>query len=174
MHLLARTTTSTTPKLLARQWLVLYQQGPVWVPPLVYTGLVSNLYLAFSSSSSCSSSSSSSFTTLHLAAAALTFSIIPITFLYLEPGINGACKWKVEMLLRKEEEEEGGFRMPPAKTLPSVVRHSASEASRKWAERADMADLVVAWARLNHARWVVGVVAGLVSFVASSGGGVLC
>ncbi|KAK4125880.1 hypothetical protein N657DRAFT_569457 [Parathielavia appendiculata] len=163
MHLLARTT-STTPKLLARQWLVLYQQGPVWVPPLIYTGFFSNLYVAFSPSSN------SFFITLHITAAALTFSIIPITFLYLEPGINGACKWKVEMLLRDAKEGGGGgFSMPSARTLPSVVRHSVRGGWQRWAERVEMADLVVTWARLNHARWVLGVVAGMVSFVASRG-----
>jgi hypothetical protein len=183
MLLLARTTTSSTPnpKLLARQWLALYQQGPVWVPPLIHTGLLSNLFLAFSSSSSShwhatpheQSSSSSLFFesfdsfTLHLAAAALTLSILPLTFVWLEPGINGACKWKAEMLLREE-----GFSLPERKrgslVAASVVRHSASETSKRWAEGAEMGELVVAWAGRNHVRWVLGIVAGVVSFAASS------
>jgi hypothetical protein len=180
MLLLARTTSSTgTPnsKLLARQWLALYQQGPVWVPPLIHTGLLANLYLAFSSSFSNATppgqlESSSSFNSfplsMHLTAAALTLSILPLTFLWLEPGINGACKWKAEMLLREE-----GFSLPERKkgalVAASVVRHSASETSKKWAEGAEMGELVVAWAGKNHVRWVLGVVAGVVSFVASSG-----
>src|SRR5690349_17373422 len=64
LHILASTTTSPTqaappnPKLLARQWLALYQLGPYWVAPLVHAGTLSNLYLAFYSHPSSSSSSS--------------------------------------------------------------------------------------------------------------------
>ncbi|KAK4236031.1 hypothetical protein C8A03DRAFT_17281 [Achaetomium macrosporum] len=173
MSLLAHTFPPSAPnsKLLAKQWLALYQQGPYWVPPLIHTGLLANLYLAASSSTT----SSCSFR-LYLAAAALTLSILPITFFYLEPGINGACKWKVERLLRKEEEEEEGgeFRLPAARVWwfkASVVRHSASEASKRWAEVAEMRELVLAWARRNHGRWVVAGLAGALSFVATLGGG---
>ncbi|KAK4035434.1 hypothetical protein C8A01DRAFT_17907, partial [Parachaetomium inaequale] len=154
-------TPNPTTKLLARQWLALYQLGPVWVPPLIHTGILSNLFLSFIHPSERN---------LYLLAAALTFSILPFTFLYLEPGINGACKWKVAGLLQDE-----GFAMPGRKkglVKPSVVRHSASESSKKWAEGVEMGVLVEAWAGRNHVRWVVGVGAGVVSFLAMGRGGV--
>ncbi|KAG7287134.1 hypothetical protein NEMBOFW57_006639 [Staphylotrichum longicolle] len=185
-YILASTTTSPTtrgtttpnPKLLARQWLALYQLGPYWVAPLIHAGTLSNLYLAFSSRPSSSSSSSSS-SNLHLLAALLTLSILPLTFLYFEPGINGACKWKAAALLRKDDhdDEQGGtavqLLLPERKgggvgvvVKASTVRHSASEASKRWAEREGMEGLVRAWAGRNHGRWVLGVVAGLVGFLA--------
>jgi hypothetical protein len=166
MSLLAQShAPNTNSKLLAKQWLALYKQGPRWVPPLIHTGFLANLYLAFRSSSSSSFSSR-----LYLAAAALTISILPITIFYFEPGINGACKWRVESLLQAQEgeDQEERFRMPEAKgwIKASVVRHSASEASKRWADRADMSELVVAWARGNHVRWVLTLCAGVLSFAA--------
>ncbi|KAK4149602.1 hypothetical protein C8A00DRAFT_18730 [Chaetomidium leptoderma] len=162
MHHLART--SPTPKLLARQWLALYQQGPRWVPPLINTAVLSNLFLAFYAVQTASQKY------LHLLAAALSFSILPMTFVYFEPGINGACKWKAGLLLSREdgfEMAEGGMNN---RIGVSVGRHSANEGARRWAEGVEMEALVVAWAGRNHGRWVLGVVAGVVSFWASRGG----
>lgn len=163
-------------KILARQWLALYQAGPRWVAPLVQTGFLSNLFLAFlhtrpghththTYTEGTSSGAHQSY--LYAAAALLTISILPITFLYLEPGINGACKWKAELLLRDEgftmaggsDDAKGGKRV-----AMSVARHSASERSKRWAEGAEMGTLVKEWARLNHGRWALGVLGGVVSF----------
>ncbi|EAQ87328.1 predicted protein [Chaetomium globosum CBS 148.51] len=201
MHLLAHTTTTTTAhrQLLARQWLALYQQGPRWVPPLVHTGVLANLYLAFAQPNHPQHPQHPQQQHLHLAAAALAFAVLPLTFLVFEPGINGACKWKAAALLRQrqegrggrgdrgeegggeageEEEEEDGRRNGLATTAttttllrPSVRRHSGGAATRAWAERADMAELVVAWARLNHLRWVLALLAGVVSFAGLVVGG---
>ncbi|KAH6632621.1 hypothetical protein F5144DRAFT_256723 [Chaetomium tenue] len=205
MHLLAHTTTTTTTttttahrQLLARQWLALYQQGPRWVPPLVHTGVLANLYLAFAQPNHPQHPQhpQQQHLHLHLAAAALAFAVLPLTFLVFEPGINGACKWKAAALLRQqqqegrgdregeeegeaEEEEEDGRRNGLATTAatttllrPSVRRHSAGVAARAWAERADMVELVGAWARLNHVRWVLALLAGVLSFAGLVVGGV--
>jgi hypothetical protein len=202
MSLLAATSPQPNNKLLATQWLAIYQAGPRWVPPLIYSGALANLFLAFSQpqpqplsqhDAATTITTTSTITTdlavfvsartLHLAAAALTLSIPPITVLYLEPGINGACKWKVQQILR-----EDGFSMPGAGEESSshggddggigsngvpgvgmwvlVGRHSASAAARKRAESVDMAELVRDWARVNFPRAAIGVVAGLVSFTA--------
>jgi hypothetical protein len=175
MLLLARTSPTANAPLLARQWLALYQQGPRWVPPLIQTGFLANLFLAFFSSSPTTPSQ----THLYTSAALLTLSILPLTFLHLEPGINGACKWKAAQLLKapKKEGEEGDEPAPPGPALlllpqkkgrfvmpVSVERHSASEASKRWAERTDMAGLVEAWAGINWGRVGLGVVAGGLSF----------
>ncbi|KAK4248098.1 hypothetical protein C7999DRAFT_13901, partial [Corynascus novoguineensis] len=168
---LRRTQIQIQTKLLARQWLALYQQGPRWVPPLVHTGALSNLYLAFSSSSSSGSGGSSS-PFLYLAAALVTFSVLPLTFLVMEPGINGACKWKVAEVLKGDKGDDGeSVNLPVARGggersigMPSVTRHSASEGSKRSAEEVGMGELVVSWARMNHMRWVMGIVAGGLSF----------
>ncbi|GAB1316586.1 hypothetical protein MFIFM68171_06796 [Madurella fahalii] len=160
--------TSPDHKTLARQWLAVYQQGPVFVPPLICIGTLASAYLSYLNppSSSFPSPRSSFLTaqTLYAAAAVLTLSIMPITFLYFEPGINGACKWKVQRLL-----EQDGFRMPEGEKgrIPRVDRHSASEASKEWAERAEMGELVRSWVRRNHGRWVVGLLAGGLSGLAT-------
>ncbi|KAL2267025.1 hypothetical protein VTJ83DRAFT_4302 [Remersonia thermophila] len=80
---------------LARQWYALYRQGPRWVPPVVLSGALSNLYLyLFAPDSQPSPYTRHSL----LAAALLTLSVLPLTFFYFEPGINGACKWKYAQL----------------------------------------------------------------------------
>jgi hypothetical protein len=175
MLLLARTSPTPNAPLHARQWLALNQQGPRRVPPLIQTGFLANLFLAFFSSSSPQTPSQ---THLYTSAALLTLSILPLTFLHLEPGINGACKWKAAQLLKTPKEKEGDEPAPPGPPLllllpqkkgrfavaASVERHSASEASKRWAERTDMAGLVEAWARVNWGRVGLGVVAGGLSF----------
>jgi hypothetical protein len=180
MLLLAQTSPTPNAKLLARQWLALYKQGPRWVPPLIQTGFLANLFLAFYSPSNTTPPQTQRQTYFYTAAALLTFSILPLTFLHFEPGINGACKWKAEQLLTltvtapKDKEEDGNGGTTPPLLLPkkkgrfavpvSVERHSASEASKRWAERTDMAGLVEAWAGINWGRVGLGVVAGGLSF----------
>ncbi|KXT15891.1 hypothetical protein AC579_5534 [Pseudocercospora musae] len=133
-------------KTMARQWLHGYQYGPLWVPPLIAPGTFSNIYLYTSTSNP-----------LYLLAAGLIFSILPITFLYMEPGINGACKWKVEILLREEKDFKA---MPNTRIFwPSAHKHGGTLKSRKWAEKTNMKELVLHWRFVNNFRWVIGGVA---------------
>ncbi len=136
--------------------------------------MLSNLFLAYhhhQSSSSLSTHSSSE--RLYLLAAVLTLSVLPITFLYFEPGINGACKWKVEALLKEDEDAE--FKLLPDKREGkgvgglSVKRHTAREAAKRWAEETGMGELVGQWVWRNDGRWVLGGVASGVSFLALRG-----
>ncbi|KAL2021114.1 hypothetical protein VTK56DRAFT_7533 [Thermocarpiscus australiensis] len=157
MCILAQT---SPPKLLAKQWLRLYQLGPYWVSPLLLLGALANAYLAWLARDASTSPPSP-----YSAAAVLALSVLASTFVYFEPGVNGACKWKAQDLLAEE-----GFRMPAFSGVPSARRHSATAASRAWAARADMRELVLAWARRNHARWVVALGAGMLSLYAVLGG----
>ena len=81
-----------------------------------------------------------------------------MTFAYFEPGINGACKWKVQSLLATE-----GFSMPGFNGIPSSVWHSATLTTKAWAEKLSMKELVEMWERRNHGRWVVSLLAAAVS-----------
>lgn len=134
-------------KVMARQWLQLYQSAPAWVQPVLMLGTLSNAYLAIST-----------FDPLYLAAVAANVSIVPITFMWFEPGINGACKWKIQGVLRDE-----GFVMPPGTLAPSPFRHSATAASKRWAEETELKDLVDGWGKRNHLRWILTTVAAVLS-----------
>ena len=143
-------------KLMAKQWLHGYQYGPYWVPPLIAPGTLANVYLAWSSQGQSGG-------LLHAMAAIAIFSILPITFLYMEPGINGACKWKVQSLL-----EDEGFSMPETSIfVPSSVKHGSTQASRRWAERTQMKELIQAWQRVNNVRWAVAGLATVLSGIAT-------
>lgn len=129
---------------MARQWLHGYQYGPYWVPPLIAPATFSNLYLALSSQDPVKRG-------LYVVAAMGIFSILPITFLYMEPGVNGACKWKVQSLLKEE-----GFHMPDTSVfVPSSVKHGSTAASRRWAEGSKMEELIRFWRKVNNVRWVI-------------------
>ncbi len=141
------------PKLMAKQWLTIYQCGPYWVRPLCAAGTLCNGYLAWIGSPGLQQN-------LYIAATIAMGSVLPITFLFFEPGVNGACKWKVQSLLRDE-----GFEMPPFNGLPSSVRHSATASTKAWADKTDMSELVSTWGQLNHGRWIIGLLAaGLSGF----------
>lgn len=145
-------------KVMAKQWLHGYQYGPAWVPPLVANGTLSNLYLAYLTSDSTRRN-------IYIAAALSIFSILPITFFYMEPGINGASKWKVQSLLKDE-----GFSMPDTTVyMPSSRKHGSTQASRRWAEKSDMKDLIKSWQKINNVRWVIGGVAATLSGWATFG-----
>ncbi len=137
------------PKIMARQWLQLYQRGPYWVVPSVISATIANLYLAWSDPSRRN---------IYAAGAALMWSILFITFLYFEPGINGACKWKVEILLASE-----GFKMPVFNGVPSSAQHSATLKTKLWAEKMSMKELVGIWAWRNHGRWIISLGAAVLS-----------
>jgi hypothetical protein len=137
---------------MAKQWYNGYSYGPYWVPPLVAPGTLANVYLALTSPNASSRN-------YYIAAAIGIFSILPITFFYMEPGINGASKWKVQTLLKNE-----GFSMPETSIFaPSSVKHGSTQASRKWAEETDMKELILFWRRVNNVRWVIGGIAAMLS-----------
>lgn len=139
-------------KIAAKQWYHGYSYGPMWVPPLIAPGTLSNIYLAILASDPARRN-------CYIAAAIGIFSILPITFFYMEPGINGASKWKAQSLLKDE-----GFNLPETTIfMPSSVKHGSTQASRKWAESTDMKDLIKFWQRVNNVRWVIGGVAAMLS-----------
>ena len=139
-------------RVMAKQWLHGYQYGPYWVPPLIGPATLSNLYLA-------ATAQEASKRNLYVAAAVGIFSILPITFFYMEPGINGATKWRVQTLLKDE-----GFSMPETSIFrPSSVRHGSTQSSRKWAESTQIRDLIRFWQRVNNFRWIVAGGSALVS-----------
>ncbi|KAK4954910.1 hypothetical protein LTR10_007102 [Elasticomyces elasticus] len=135
-----------------------YSYGPLWVPPLIGPGTLANLLLAYTTQSQTQR-------TAYIFAALSIFSILPITFLYMEPGINGASKWKVQTLLGDE-----GFSMKETTWwFPSAFRHGSTLASRRWAEQTDMKDLILFWRRVNNWRWVIAIAAAAVSGWATFG-----
>ncbi|KAK4134745.1 hypothetical protein BT67DRAFT_303722 [Trichocladium antarcticum] len=183
-------TTSPAP-LLALQWLRLYQQGPRWVPPLLGAGTLANIYLALGAAAAAASTHHpnpnpnptprAAAVILYPLAAALTACIVPLTFLYFEPGINGACKWKAQGLLSSTcpggAEAAGtgtgtGLAEGSARSSRvnwSVEQHSAGKGAKAWAAREEMAALVRGWAGRNYGRVAVAVVAAGVSGLATLG-----
>lgn len=132
---------------MAKQWLHGYQYGPLWVPPLIAPATLSNLYLAYLAQRASSPAQQN----IYLAAAIGIFSILPITFFYMEPGVNGASKWKVQTLLKDE-----GFQMKDTRIwYPSAHMHGSTQASRRWAEGTNMKELILFWRRVNNWRWVI-------------------
>lgn len=141
---------------MAAQWLHGYQYGPSWVPPLIAPGTLSNLLLAYVCSDELRR-------TVYLTAALGIFSILPMTFFYMEPGINGASKWKAQSLLK----DQGVVMQETSLLMPSSRKHGSTLSSRRWAERSDMRDLIKFWQAVNNVRWVVGAVAAMASGYAS-------
>lgn len=133
-------------KVLAKQWLQAYQFAPVFVAPLIISGALSNAFLAYLTGNRW-----------YVAAAILNGSIIPYTALYMEPGINGAGKWKVQELLR---DEDGGFRL---KNGNGTKGDTAREGWKRWAETVDMKEIVELWAWTNMWRYVITGMAVVVS-----------
>jgi len=86
-----------------------------------------------------------------MVAAISSIAIMPLTLLYMELGINGAAKWKVQELLRDE-----GFQLKENTWfIPGVDRQTASESTRRWAEKTDMREIVTIWGQVNKWRWVM-------------------
>ncbi|KAI5367669.1 hypothetical protein Slin15195_G028000 [Septoria linicola] len=148
-------------KIMAKLWLQAYQLGPYWVPPLILPGTIANLYLAISSTQSSWQRYS------YLFAACSIFSILmPITFFYMEPGINGACKWKVQLLLKEE-----GFMMPDTTIWkPSAHCHGGTQKSREWAEKTSIIELMLFWRKINNLRWILAALATIASAWATFSG----
>lgn len=119
---------------------------------MIGPGTLANVYLALTAHNMVQRN-------CYIAAAIGIFSILPITFFYMEPGINGASKWKVQSLLKDE-----GFNLPDTSIfIPSSVKHGSTQASRRWAEGSDMKSLIKFWQSVNNVRWVIGGVAAMLS-----------
>jgi hypothetical protein len=147
-------TSHAPPKLLARQWLQAYQFAPVFVAPLVLLGASSNALLAYLTAASSSRASS-----LYTVAAVAIASIIPYTALYMEPGVNGAGKWKAQELLRGEFELKGAGQ--------GTDKDTANASAKRWAENVDMKTIAETWAKTNAWRYVITGIATVVSATAT-------
>jgi hypothetical protein len=147
--------THAPPKLLAKQWLQAYQFAPIFVAPLILTGASSNALLGYLSKGSPSPAA-----LLYVIAAFANASIIPYTALYMEPGINGAGKWKVQEILRDEKVVLKGVGQ-------GTDKDTASAAAKKWAEEVDMKTIAEAWARTNAWRYVITAIATVISTTAT-------
>lgn len=97
---------------------------------------------------------------LYIMAAVGIASIMPYTLLYMEPGINGAGKWKAESLLRDD-----GVKMEDGQ---GVTKQTATLATRKWAEGQEMKDIVQRWSEINGWRWVIMGFAAVASGLATN------
>ncbi|KAJ8112887.1 hypothetical protein OPT61_g4855 [Boeremia exigua] len=142
------------PKLLAKQWLQAYQFAPFFVAPLVLLGASSNGLLAYLSAGLPSHAS-----TLYSTAAVAIFSIIPYTALYMEPGINGAGKWKAQELLRGEFELKGRGQ--------GTDKDTARASWKKWTADVDMKTIAELWVKTNTWRYVVTGIATVISAAAT-------
>ena len=80
----------------------------------------------------------------------------------MEPGINGAGKWKAQSLLRDE-----GLVMEEIGWIPSARKHTATETTRRWAETMEMRGIVVRWGETNNWRWIITIVAAVASGLGS-------
>lgn len=135
------------PKLLAKEWFQAYQYGPKFVRPLILSSTISNALLAYYATDKRSN-------ILYMVAAISSIAIMPLTLLYMEQGINGAAKWKVQELLRDE-----GFQLKEKMwVIPGVDRQTASESTRRWAEKTDMREIVTIWGQINKWRWVMAAI----------------
>jgi len=142
------------PKLLAKQWLQAYQFAPIFVAPLVLLGASSNALLAYLSAGRLPRTA-----ILYSTAAVAIISIIPYTALYMEPGINGAGKWKAQELLRDEFELKGQGH--------GTDKDTARAGWKRWAERVDMKTIAELWAMTNAWRYVITGIATAISATAT-------
>jgi hypothetical protein len=147
-------TTHAPSKLLAKQWLQAYQFAPAFVAPLILLGTASNGLLSYLTNGVPSYSS-----VLYATAAVLTASIIPYTALYMEPGVNGAGKWKAQELLRGEFELQGAGQ--------GTDKDTAKVSWKSWAETVDMKTIAELWAKTNAWRYIITGVATLISATAT-------
>jgi hypothetical protein len=144
--------THAPPKILAKQWLQAYQFAPVFVAPLIIAGTLSNALLAFFTGQES-----------YWAAALMIGSVIPYTAVYMEPGINGAGKWKCQELL-KNDDGGSGFRLLEGN---GTKADTAREGWKRWAEKVEMKEIVEVWAWTNGCRYVLTGIAVVVSGVAT-------
>ncbi|KAK6430538.1 hypothetical protein LTR95_013308 [Oleoguttula sp. CCFEE 5521] len=143
---------------LALQWLSAYQFGARYVRPLAVTSTLSSASLLFSALTSTSSD-----TTIQISYL-IGFLSLPLllayTLLVMEPGVNGALKYKAKLLVGKKVRFQGRAKI-------GEEHETASEASKKWAEGTGVRDLLAVWKRDNDLRMVVSLIGGLASVVGS-------
>jgi hypothetical protein len=140
---------------MARQWLQAYQIAPIYVAPLIILGASSNAALAYFVAGTSRSQ------TIYALAAVAIASIIPYTALYMEPGVNGAGKWKAQELLR-----EDGFKLQGSGKT-GTNKATARESAKQWAQKVDMQTIAETWARTNAWRYVITGLATVASAVAT-------
>ncbi|KAK0639936.1 hypothetical protein B0T16DRAFT_423941 [Cercophora newfieldiana] len=161
VHIVNAIKTNTPPKVLAKQWLEVYRQGPFWVIPVVLLSIASNALLALNAPNP-------NHRILYGLSAILMWSIPLTTIFIFEPGVNGACKIKAAQVLTDE-----GLKFPDkgSSSLPIPGKHSASPATRAWAERREvgMESVAGSWARQNVGRVGIALVAAGISGFASLG-----
>ncbi|KAK1752196.1 hypothetical protein QBC47DRAFT_463533 [Echria macrotheca] len=166
----------TPDKLLAKQWLEIYRQGPFWVLPVVLSTLLSNGVLAYAQHVDGHNPARRN---VYIAGAFAMYCIRFATMFIFEPGINGACKVKVERILVGDTEavlspaspDEKGTGTGTVVYEPLVgvkkggikIKHSATAATRAWAERTDMSVLAVTWARTNVLRCGIALTSAALS-----------
>jgi len=138
------------PKLLAKQWLQAYQFTLVFVAPFIVLSASSNALLVFYSNGPAPRAM-----WLYVVAALANASIIPYTALYMEPGINGAGKWKVQELLRDE-----GFE------LKEAGQGTHKDTARESAATVDMKTIAGTWVSTNAWRYVITRLATVISAAA--------
>lgn len=146
-------TTHAPPKVLAKQWLQAYQFAPVFVAPLILLGASNNGLLAYYFAGLSSRTS-----WLYATAAAAIASIVPYTALYMEPGVNGAGKWKVQEMLR------GKLVLGQGR---GTDKDTARAIWKRWAEDVGMKTIVELWARMNAWRYVITGLATAISATAT-------
>lgn len=147
---------------LAKQWLQAYQFGARFVPPLVIASTLSNGLLAWyaSKTSLCGrwDTLGSAFGRYRIAAGMLPL-LITYTVAYMEPGINGELKLKVERL--------SGVDLKEAEVLADPWAHTATQAAKRDAEEVSLRGLVKRWGRCNALRLCMALVACTTSATAS-------
>ena len=177
---------------LAKQWLLAYQHGPAFVPPLLLASAFGNGLLAIMTgwkylygsgpewlgtstgavTTAAVGSSQLLYASIAYAIALVSFAIVgPYTLAGMEKGINGSGKWKAQLLLapswkdrQKGKEDERKWVMPEG-TKPSAFMHSGTPQARKWAEGVTMRQIVVRWGEWNGRRIHMGLTAVLASAV---------
>lgn len=76
----------------------------------------------------------------------------------MEPGVNGAGKWKVQEVLRGEFELGEGR---------GTDKDTARASWKRWAEDVDMKTIAELWARTNAWRYVITGLATAISAAAT-------
>lgn len=182
---------------LAKQWLRAYQFGPVFVRPLFLISTVVNggfavwnfgrwAYGGAGGAAAAAAGEGRGREEMMLGAgiayglAVLVFGVVvPYTLAGMEKRINGAAKWKVQLLAApswkggatsssgkesKGKEDEKQWVMKEG-THPSAFAHSARPEWRTWAEGATMREIVTKWGEWNAPRVYMGIVSAVASAV---------
>nr|OQO28328.1 hypothetical protein B0A51_05447 [Rachicladosporium sp. CCFEE 5018] len=148
----------TDDRTLALQWLSAYQFGARYVRPLAATSTLSSAYLLYSAlgSSDTDTTVKLSYLTGFLSLPML----LAYTLLVMEPGVNGALKHKVKLLVGEKVKFHGRAKV-------GEEHETASKRSKKWAEKTGVRELLAVWKRDNDLRMAVSLIGALASMVGS-------